>query len=465
MGTVFNSLLDGPPSGIGKVVVGEEPETDDREPVRMRVAVFFDGTQNNRTNIETRLANVTATVVTINGRPVEVKGSYDSSYSNVAIMEYMNNIEDDQTEVSVYVEGIGTIDNEADDKDGLAWGSGPTGIPAKVTRGITEATTKISEVLRRTEKRLEALTVDVFGFSRGAAAARHFVARRTAEFFSQYPNLSATLGVPPEAITLNFVGVFDTVSSYAGESERGTLVRALGNVIFDTFGDDVDELRLAMHGAPMRAVQLGAADEYRKNFARTTITTSMQAGVGFECTLPGVHSDVGGSYKEEMVETSVVDTYERERLLREGWYVNNDEETQLPEPSGFWVRAGTSTRTTGTRTVRHHYQFIPLSIMMQLAQKFGATFKPFADDFAAYEVPDNLSGLSGLMHRYVLSRHDTALSEPANYVLPKAYKWVRNQYLHRSSVKGWGDMDAITMGGREVDNLPARQIISDLPSR
>ena len=138
--------------------------------------------------------------------------------------------------------------------------------------------------------------MDVFGFSRGTAAARHFVARRTAEFFGQYPNLGASLGVPPAAVTLNFVGVFDTVSSYAGESRNGTVVRALGNVIFDTFGDDVDELRLAMHGAPVRAVQLGAADEYRRSFARTTITTSVQARKGFECTLPGVHSDVGGSY-------------------------------------------------------------------------------------------------------------------------------------------------------------------------
>ena len=464
MGTVFSSLSAGDSGSIGKVIVGEEPETNDKEPVKMRVAVFFDGTQNNRTNIETRLANVTVTVVTINGREVEMKGSYDSSYSNVAIMEYMNNIENRQTEVSVYVEGIGTIDNEADDKDGLAWGSGPTGIPAKVTRGITEVTTKIVAILGR-EKRLEALTVDVFGFSRGAAAARHFVARRTAEFFTYYPNLSQSLGVPPAAVTLNFVGVFDTVSSYAGESRNGTVVRALGNVIFDTFGDDVDELRLAMHGAPVRAVQLGAADEYRRSFARTTITTSVQARKGFECTLPGVHSDVGGSYEAEMLETSVVDAYERRRLLAEGWYVNTEAETQLPEPSGFWARAGTRTRTTGRRVVRHDYQFIPLSIMMELAQKFGVTFKPFTDDFAAYAVPQPLQALSVAMHAYVLDRHDKALGEPADYVLPPNYWWVRNQYLHRSAVKGWGDVDALTMGGREIDNLPARQIISDRPQR
>ena len=101
--------------------------------------------------------------------------------------------------------------------------------------------------------------MDAFGLSR-AAAARHFVARRTAEFFGHYPNLSQSLGVAPEIITLNFVGVFDTVSSYADESSRGTVVRALGNVLLDTFGDDVHELKLAMHGAPARAVQLGAAD-------------------------------------------------------------------------------------------------------------------------------------------------------------------------------------------------------------
>ncbi|UYZ64935.1 DUF2235 domain-containing protein [Hymenobacter weizhouensis] len=457
MGTVFNSLLDGPPSGIGKVVVGEEPETDDREPVRMRAAVFFDGTQNNRTNIETRLANATATVITVNGRQLERTGSFMSFYSNVAIMQYMHKIEDKTLEVSIYVEGIGTIDNDNDDNDGLRWGAGPTGVPAKVTRGITLLAEQINEILQDSKKRLEALTVDAFGFSRGAAAARHFVSRRSGEFFADLTNLSATLALPVEAITINFVGLYDTVSSYGGQARLGTVGQVWNNVVLDSFSDDVDELRLALRGVPKRVVQLGAAEEYRKSFARTSITTSREAGVGFECLLPGVHSDIGGSYLKEEVEVRAVDAYERQRLIDEGWYLP----AQVPLLTGLGARMGIRTRMTGTRTVKHDYQFIPLSIMMQLAQKFEVTFKSFEDPkFADYRVPEKLNYLSTYMHQEVLRCHDTKLGQEVRLELTEPYHWVRNEYLHRSAHKGL-TTDGIAFAGREKNGLPDREIIYD----
>lgn len=442
---------------MGIVVVGEEPEADDREPVKMRAAVFFDGTQNNRTNIETRLANAKATVITIDGRQLEKTGSFMSFFSNVAIMQYMHKLKNEELEVSIYVEGIGTIDNDNDDDDGLQWGSGPTGIPAKVTRGITKAAFEIERLLESSQKRLEALTVDVFGFSRGSAAARHFVSRRSGEFFAKLSNLSTSLTVPAEAITINFVGLFDTVSSYAGESTHGFALRAAGNVILDTFGDDVDELKLALHGVPKRVVQLGAADEYRKNFSRTSITTSREAGVGFECLLPGVHSDVGGSYLKKEEEIRLVDAYERQRLIDEGWYLPE----QVPVPAGFWARVGTSTRSTGRRWVLHDYQFIPLSIMMQLAQKFELLFKSFDEtEFADYRVPEKLEFLSAYMHQEVLDCHDNKLGEEVKLELTPPYHWVRNEYLHRSSHKGL-TKDGIAFAGREKKGLPDREIIYD----
>jgi len=457
MATLLSSLPAGEAGGVGVVIVGEEPEPDDREPVNMRATVFFDGTQNNRTNIETRLANAKGTVITINGQQLEKTGSFMSFYSNVAIMQYMHQIKDEELEVSIYVEGIGTIDNDDDDDAGLQWGSGPTGVPAKVTRGIILLLTKINKLLESSQKRLEKLTVDTFGFSRGAAAARHFVSRRSGEFFKNLTNLSTSLTIPAEAITINYVGLFDTVSSYAGESTRGFAMRAAGNVMLDTFGDDVDELQLALRGVPKRVVQLGAADEYRKNFSRTSITTSREAGVGFECLLPGVHSDVGGSYLKEEVEVRYVDGYERQRLIDEGWY----KPEQVPLPTGFWAKVGTTKRSTGRRTVRHDYQFIPLSIMMQLAQKFEVAFKSFNEaEFADYRVPEKLSFLSKYMHQQVLHCHDTKLHEEVKLELTAPYHWVRNEYLHRSSHKGL-TADGIAFAGREKKGLPDREIIYD----
>ena len=61
-----------------------------------------------------------------------------------------------------------------------------------------------------------------------------------------------------------------------------------------SFGSSVAELGLALGGVPQQVVHLTAGDEYRENFSLTDITSSI--GSGYELTLPGVHSDVGGSY-------------------------------------------------------------------------------------------------------------------------------------------------------------------------
>ena len=119
----------------------------------------------------------------------------------------------------------------------------------------------------------------MFGFSRGAPAARHFVS-----LLNDSNPLAARLGIPQAKVTIKFVGVFDTVSSVGYE------------------------LGLDLKGVPQKVVHLVAANEYRKNFSLTDITSSVEAGVGYELVLPGVHSNIGGSYGEV--------TDEEERHLR-----------------------------------------------------------------------------------------------------------------------------------------------------
>ena len=115
----------------------------------------------------------------------------------------------------------------------------------------------------------------------------------------------------------------------------------------------------------------------------------------------------------------------------------------------------------GTRTVRHDYQFIPLSMMMQLAREFEVLFKSFDEaEFAEYRVPEKLAFLSSYMHQEVLRCHDTKLSEEVRMELTPPYYWVRNEYLHHSSHKGL-TADGIAFAGREKDGLPNREIIYD----
>jgi hypothetical protein len=219
----------------------------------------------------------------------------------------------------VYVEGIGTTDGGDDDTMGMAFGAGITGVPAKVTRGILLLTERITKILEQgdeeEEYRLNHLLVNVVGFSRGATAARHLVARRTQEFFNQYISLTQSLHVEETVVEINFVGLFDTVSSYGGEEYTSVMGQVYHNKVHHSFDDDVRELHLAIGSHARNVVQLAAADEYRKNFASTTIASSVKAGVGLEVRLPGVHSDIGGSYQESAEEVRNVTAADARNLV------------------------------------------------------------------------------------------------------------------------------------------------------
>ena len=105
-------------------------------------------------------------------------------------------------------------------------------------------------------------TVDVYGFSRGAALARTFV---------NLVNLGLRRSQPQ--LNVRFVGVFDTVGSFGlagNEYDPGQSM----------YVDGTDAQRI---------VHLTARHEHRHNFPLTIIP-------GIDEEYPGVHSDVGGSY-------------------------------------------------------------------------------------------------------------------------------------------------------------------------
>lgn len=105
-------------------------------------------------------------------------------------------------------------------------------------------------------------TVDVYGFSRGAALARTFV---------NLVNMALRKDDP--AINVRFVGVYDTVGS------------------FGMAGDDSDPgQNLYIDATDCRGLaHYTARHEYRQNFPLTIIP-------GVDREYPGAHSDVGGSY-------------------------------------------------------------------------------------------------------------------------------------------------------------------------
>lgn len=464
MDTGFDHLMNTPQTAIGKGVVGEPPPAPPgKEGLEIKLCLFFDGTLNNRNNTNVRLGQPTMEAQESILKTVGPDSSYGNYYSNVAILEYLNKTNDlARHEVSYYVEGIGTEDfnaekaltdttNGRDVRQGYAFGSGTTGVPAKVTKGINEARARIKKAYNNQEQYIKKITIDVFGFSRGAAAARHFVSRHQ-ELKGPWLDQG-----PPE-IVINFVGIFDTVSSY--EEGGSDLLGVLGNGIRGKtegiFDDDVKQLGLNMREVPNKAVHLTAGDEFRENFSLTNINSSLDAGKGIELELPGVHSDIGGSYPEHGQEEirRIRSAAEKQQLIAGGWYRPEQfrpaysAQTPAIAGRGFTVMGKRIPVTPsiesrqltvwedGVRPLTNGYQFVSLALMLDLAerhsQKLASEFSPATGRFATYEVPAPLQPLSSNYQAQARQLEGAGQKGIIRCPGPQLH-WLRNNYLHRSA--------------------------------
>lgn len=194
-----------------------------------RVGLFFDGTGNNAANDRTAPTNIAKLSRLYAGPGASVK--------------------------AIYVPGIGTQAAECDSLLGSALGRGRTGVLARVESALAQV---------RQVAIGGPVTVDLFGFSRGAAAARH-----CANLLTQLPG-----------VRVGFVGLFDTVVAVAGPA------------------------KLQLHLDPARfpdVVHLVARDEYREHFALTHVCAGH-----LELEVPGAHSDIGGGYFDHSREQLLV---------------------------------------------------------------------------------------------------------------------------------------------------------------
>jgi len=467
-------------NAIGKGKVGEPPPRPQRKGLKVKAAIFFDGTGNNQNNITKRLRDSTY---------MKPKGwqlwksdsdyeSYEQFYSNVATLYFMHDIKaGGEPIVSVYMEGIGTSNDGPDDTSGGGFGAGPTGIVARVNRGISDISTAVRKKLQKAGKGffLEELTVYAFGFSRGAAAARHFCARRV-QLRGGRNSLCRELNVEDKVVKLKFVGLYDTVSSYdpSGEetpaepSNTSYIAKAARHLPFRqgdaAFRDDVGELHLKMDDPTLeRVVHLMAADEYRLNFSLTTIASALQQGKGFELKLPGAHSDIGGGYQRVLAEER---TYGWDFPLKvvnffkdRGWYGPG----QLVN-SVRYVGGGDSTPphpvniAIGRRPkLSSAYQYVGLSIMLKLAEKANSGMKFHSPNEGEqrqikYLIPDNsfLGQIKNHLQGYAVANFGAGHTLVAPMPAP-AYQTLRQNYLHLS----WSDRLGFDMRFDEA-GMPTR---------
>lgn len=179
--------------GIG--LPEDDQSMEEIKVIDLTIGVFFDGTANNKYN---------------SGSGKKSGGSYNGSWTNVAQLwnGYYNKTED--LVEKVYLEGIGTVtpipkkeykslsvgwtkgDADIDDDklgssgkgddtyQGTGFGFESNGINAKIERACKLVTLKLVKMVNQKDFKsatVQSITIDVFGFSRGAAAARSFVSR------------------------------------------------------------------------------------------------------------------------------------------------------------------------------------------------------------------------------------------------------------------------------------------------
>jgi len=452
--------------GVQSPVVEEaEEKPDDKLPKKIRIALFFDGTLNNRFNIEEREGG---TEIYKAKAPKKGPNSYDNGRTNVAIME--QNIRDtaDGYDVALkwYIEGQGTFNLEKDSGIGYALGAGDSGVVGRAEQGVKAAVNLIQNDKRIDSEQnyIEKLTIDVFGFSRGSATARHAIHLLLKDKKKPIYKRLQTAGytITEDAVKICFAGLYDTVLSYYGSQ----YLKSSSNVLEQKSVRFVDK----------KVVHLAAAEEHRKDFPLHNIQSA--GGKGFEFFLPGVHSDVGGSYnlandKELEAETDDskkiymkltdeidmdinegdLNTLEKDCLYlkTQGWYTDG-EMTITPLVLDEYDNPTYAVLTVNRRGIRTAYSNIPLKIMADFAKdpeiniNIDSKLEKRANTTLNAE-PDLLI-LEGRIKSYVAAKKGLKDSKPADWLEDLSLCDIRHKHLHFSAKVGVGYSPRFSKGKR-----------------
>ncbi|ROV59754.1 DUF2235 domain-containing protein [Vibrio ponticus] len=251
----------------------------------------------------------------------DIEGSATNELTNVQKLYdlYISNEYNDLERLyyhSQYITGIGTGNSteiamaDEDSFSGMARGVGDYGVEQKVITAVEQICRELDRIVREVEEvnsvidGFKSLEFDVFGFSRGSAAARHFINTvldgETGVFGLCFNEKLAQLGLSlpsafnwdkPTSCQVTFAGLFDTVAAIADFS----------NFDFSVHNSENDPVRLWLDPKRVnKAIHLVAnkTTEYRKNFSLNRLN---KAGNFEEIIVPGAHSDIGGGYHSRMV--------------------------------------------------------------------------------------------------------------------------------------------------------------------
>ncbi|OCH39348.1 DUF2235 domain-containing protein [Aliivibrio fischeri] len=316
------------------------------EPERtLRIGVFFDGTGQNNPNDAYK----------------EKWGN--KSRTNVARL-FEAYPEKEAESYKIYVSGVGTVDgidssagrnpiiDAGDDEKSLAQAFGvfdDTGAFRKWQSLLKRLRIIIADLIDTgVYQKINHIEFDVFGFSRGAALARHFI-NAALEGVPDYLNQEKTnnpVDIYPNLLGNETYTRFDHLSDefYQIDSTRRVSVRFAG--LFDTVGSlywagNENEGNFMLGLKPKSATkvfQICAKHEYRKNFPLTALDDGKNGVNAFanvdesfyQEVFPGCHTDIGGGYpsKEQYGRTDLPErlnrpvdsTYNRHQINSTSFY-------------------------------------------------------------------------------------------------------------------------------------------------
>jgi type VI secretion system secreted protein VgrG len=468
-----------PPPPEPEPLEEEEEEEELVDGITLRIGLFFDGTGNNQANAAATAQCRQLDLVRYKPNEMEdietvckqygfgdfdgtaFNSAPDNSYGNApSNVVHLHDLYPDNTAmpmkdgadtgyVKVYLEGIGTRSGAKDATFvGQGLGLGETGVLARVSQAPSVLKEQLSffehanpdSAIRRVE-------VDVFGFSRGAAAARHcaneFLKPGCGVFKDVLKAGSFGLQInfdPAVDVRINFIGLFDTVAAIA------RVPRADLSVSDDTnFGVNL----YLPPGCARQVIQLRAMDEYRNNFSLNSVGKPH-----LELCLPGVHSDLGGGYRPRArehlwltppfratvpngrrVESHHVWTlaekdaqeWRETGIAREGTIAvkawPGAKSPRGREESGdtdYWVT------TVLDRQVRGELSLIYLRLMRELGVRHGIPFDVISETDRRFLLPEELQPIAETILQQALAGREVELA-PADEAL------LRARYIHQSA--------------------------------
>ena len=427
--------------------------------VALRIGVFFDGTGNNATNTALGMACGAHHPVQqedLNASCKPYMADPDSSYGNdVTNIKKLSELYSAPPSLEgtgqrkrafrkLYIDGIGTEAGKEDSILGSGAGRGDTGVAGRVQQAFDGIKDLIDTLYKgNPDCEISSLNFDSFGFSRGAAAARHFaneVVRGTqgplgAVLLDNSKAFSPTfIDRYQRDINMGFIGLFDTVAAVAGLANLGNVSSSIAPWV---------KLHL-----PRKyfsdVVQLVARDEVRANFPLSRVKPDHT-----EITLPGRHSDIGGGYLNDAEECVLVTPMQaltvkigvdvkatsiyrdaeqaKKRLVVEGWPASmleivTPEPKLLPvsrdrlAPRQQRVYAGLQLR----RRMRGELSRVYLRVMYELAKRRGVRFEDIPDE-PQYLIP---AELESLCNRFAGGDYSTTLAEE---------ELLKRRYIHISA--------------------------------